>query len=351
MPRAKLLTPNFNLQKRADGYYDIRYTVDGKTKNSATGTKDYILAEAARARFSQEYRKPALSKRPTVGEICEAYMTYRMAIVAAPQQMPYAYAPIIRHLGSLFADSLTQTTVSGYAATRLKEPVARKGGRYGNAPVGEPTVSKELRSLRAALKWAHSEQSIEREPKFKIELSNGESREHWITQDEARKLVDSAAPHLALFIIIALGTAKRREAILSLTWDQVKLHLPGHETIDFGDDIGNKRRGLTAIAGIPRLVAALRAAKEAATSPYVIEYKGERVKDVKTAMAAACRRAGVADVSPHVLKHTAITWMVQGRMSFEQIAKFTKTSRDMIERVYGHHSPEFVAGVSEALAF
>jgi hypothetical protein len=52
-----------------------------------------------------------------------------------------------------------------------------------------------------------------------------------------------------------------------------------------------------------------------------------------------------------VLKHTAITWMVQEGVSFERIAKFTDTSKEMIERVYGHFSPSFVREAISAVAF
>jgi integrase len=266
--------------------------------------------------------------------------------------MTYAYAPLKRVLGPLYADSITQTTVDNYARTRLSEPVARKGGRYSDRPVGEATVNKELRMLRAALNWAGSERLIGHTPTFRIELSAGDSRDVWITKESANRLIAAASPHIALFILIALSTAKRREAILSLTWNRVSLHMQGYETIDFGDDVGNKRRGKTPISGMTRLIAALKAAKAVAQTDYVIEFRGKPVgTGIKTALAAACRRAGIEHISAHVLKHTAVTWMIQGGMTFEEVSKFTNTSKDIIQRVYGHHSPEFVAGAARALAF
>jgi integrase len=353
MPRTKLQSPNFNLTKRDDGYYVIRYTdpETGKTRDKATGTKDPKEAEAQRTRFAQDYRKPKLAARPTVAELCDAYVTYRTPTVARPGQLPYCYAPLKRHLGALYADSITQTVVNDYVEDRLEEPVIRKGGRYGDQPVGEATVSKELRSLRAALNWAWSEHMIEREVTFRVELSAGASRARWITKEEANRLMLAAPPHLALFILIGLTSAKRREAILTLPWSSVDLSRPGHESLDFGDDVGNKRRGRTPIAGNVRLIEALKSAKERAKTSFVIEFRGEPIKDVKVALRAACERAGIEVISAHVLKHTAITWMVQAGMTFEEIAKFTSTSKDVVERVYGHHSPEFVAGAMRAVAF
>lgn len=351
MARTKLQTPNFNLQKRADGYYDIRYTENGKTKNKSTGTKDPIEAEAARARFAAEYTKPKVGKRPTVTEICDGYVAARKDIIASPESLVYVFAPSKRHLGSLYADTLTQSTINKYIKTRKVEKVERVKGRWQDKPVSDATINKELRMLRAALNWAEAEHLIAKAPTYRIELTTGDVREDWITKEEANQLFDEASPHLALFLLISLSTAKRREAVLSLKWDKVVLHLPGHEALDFGDDVGNKRRGTTPIAGNTRLIEALKEAKAKAKTPYVIEYRGERVKDVKTALTATCKRAGVRHISAHTLKHSSITWMVQAGVAFERIAKFTNTSVQMIERVYGKHSPTFVAEAVGAVSF
>jgi integrase len=59
----------------------------------------------------------------------------------------------------------------------------------------------------------------------------------------------------------------------------------------------------------------------------------------------------VEGVTPHVLKHTSITWLVQAGHQFEWIAKLSSTSRDVIEKVYGHHSPQFLNSVGRDLSF
>jgi len=40
----------------------------------------------------------------------------------------------------------------------------------------------------------------------------------------------------------------------------------------------------------------------------VIEYQGGRCGDIKTAWVAIAEEAGMPDVTPHTLPHTAITW-------------------------------------------
>lgn len=352
MPRTKLQTPNFSLSKRDDGYYIIRYTENGKTKNKATSTKDATEAEAQRARFAASYIKPKLAQAPTVTETCEAYVKARKPVIASGATLEYNSAPLKRLIGSIYISDVTQTVVNGYIQKRAQERPQRSArSRYKDQPVSEATINKELRTLRAAMNWAYAEGLIDKKPGFRIELTSGGIRDEWLTKEQAAALFDACSPHLALFLRIALSTAKRREAILSLKWEDVDLSRPGHEVIDFGADVGNKRKGKTPIAGNRKLIDALKAAKEIAKTEYVIEFRGERIKDVKTALSAACRRAGVPNVSAHTLKHTAVTWMVQSGMTYEEIAKTTHTTKEVIERVYGHHSNEFVRKAMDAVAF
>jgi len=41
--------------------------------------------------------------------------------------------------------------------------------------------------------------------------------------------------------------------------------------------------------------------------------------------------------------------MVMNGIPFEMVAKFLGNSMDMIERVYGHHSPDWLRRAAEAL--
>lgn len=92
----------------------------------------------------------------------------------------------------------------------------------------------------------------------------------------------------------------------------------------------------------PTLRATLLAAAQHRVTDYVIEFRGKPVLDVIGAFRRAVRAAGLPGrVTPHVLRHTAATWMVQGGASKEQVAKFLSDTVETVERVYWHHSPEF----------
>jgi integrase len=62
---------------------------------------------------------------------------------------------------------------------------------------------------------------------------------------------------------------------------------------------------------------------------------------VKDAFAASVQGAGLdKHVTPHTLKHTCASWMLQNGVDLWDVADFLKTSASTIEKIYGHHAPE-----------
>ena len=153
---------------------------------------------------------------------------------------------------------------------------------------------------------------------------------------------------MPLFILIGLYTGRRKEAILSLRWPQVDLEA---YTINFdppGRKRTNKKRGIIPIP--PRLLPHLRRARRrGADLGYVLHIDGERIGDIKKGFAAACERAGIKGASPHTLKHTACTWIMQRGVDPWQAAGFLSTSVETLLRVYGHHHPDFMRQAAEAI--
>lgn len=81
----------------------------------------------------------------------------------------------------------------------------------------------------------------------------------------------------------------------------------------------------------------------------VTEYHGKAVASIRHVFRDRASAAGLKKVTPHTLRHTCATWMVMNGIPFEMVAKFLGNSMDMIERVYGHHSPDWLRRAAEAL--
>jgi integrase len=170
-------------------------------------------------------------------------------------------------------------------------------------------------------------------------------RVKWVIWDRERA---HARLHLPLFILIGLYTGARKEAILSLRWSQVDLT---SSRIDFnraGSNRTNKRRALIPIP--TKLLPHLRRARlRGVELGFVVNDNGLRLGDVKRGFGSACRRAALDDVSPHILRHTCATWLMQRRVPMWEVAGFLGMSRETLERVYGHHAPDYLKSAAEAL--
>jgi hypothetical protein len=101
------------------------------------------------------------------------------------------------------------------------------------------------------------------------------------------------------------------------------------------------RRPRSFLTRQPRLLPHLRRARKRGTDlGYVLHDRGERIGDIKKGFAAACKRAGIEGATPHTLKHTAATWLMQAGTDPWQAAGFLSISVEILLRVYGHHHPD-----------
>ena len=91
------------------------------------------------------------------------------------------------------------------------------------------------------------------------------------------------------------------------------------------------------------------ARRRARGSDFVITFGGESVADVRKSFAAACEIAGLDDVSPIILTHTNITWLLGYGVSVWTVSGFVGASPETIHKVYGHHSPDYLSEARVAL--
>ncbi|MCP4308666.1 MAG: site-specific integrase [bacterium] len=148
--------------------------------------------------------------------------------------------------------------------------------------------------------------------------------------------------HLPLFILTALYTGARREAILSLRWPQVDLE---RGRIDLNPP-GRRRtsKGRPVIPIPRRLAIFLRLARlRGSEMGFVVNRDGLPVKNVRRGFATACRKASLHDVTPHTLRHTAGTWMAQRGVPLFDIAGYLGHSHARTSALYAHHSPEYLS--------
>jgi integrase len=81
-----------------------------------------------------------------------------------------------------------------------------------------------------------------------------------------------------------------------------------------------------------------------------VEFNGKPVKSVKKGFKSAVVLAGlIGKVSPHTLRHTAATWLMQRGVPIWEAAGFLGMSAETLQNHYGHHHPDFMHGAAKAI--
>ena len=183
-------------------------------------------------------------------------------------------------------------------------------------------------------------------------------RDRWLTRDEVARLLraayrNSKSRHLARFILVAVYTGTRSAAILRMRFmahtaggwvntDAGRMYRRGVGTAE------TKKRQLPIRIPRPLLAHLRRWEKDGAR--FVVEVDGQSVASVKTAWKTALTEAGIDHCNRHDLRHTVVTWAMQRGIDKWAAAGYFGITLDMLERVYGHHHPDYLRSAVEAMA-
>jgi integrase len=333
--------PRLRFLDKRECYY-IVWTEHGRSRERSTGTADRQQAEIALAEFLHIRNRSAGPRDPAEILVTDVLADYAEE-VGPTTSAPWRIGCAIDVLAPVW-QGRTVAEVTKQACKRYVDVRGRSNG----------TARRELGVLRAAINHAHREGRLTRTVAVHLPDS-AEPRDRWLTRAEAAALLRAALResrvrlYLPLFILIALYCGRRKEAILALRWSEIDL-VAG--LIDFripGAPVTNKRRGRIPIP--PRLLPHLRRAWMRGTVlGFVIHDNGARLADIKRGFASACRHAGLEGVTPHTLRHTCATWLMQQGVEKWEASGFLAMTEETLERVYGHHHPDYMRNAADALS-
>lgn len=320
------------------------YIIDTGRKPFSTGCTSRTEAEKALAAYIATRGRQGAANEPqnvTCGEVLAIYAEEYATTLAAPERVAYALDALLPFWSELKLSHVRGETCRRYTKFRDRAP---------------GTTRRELGVLQAAINYAHKEGYVTSAPVVTLP-DKPEAKERWLTRDEAARLLWAAyrghkSKHLAQFILIALYTGTRKDAILRMGFEPntVGGWFDLERGIMFrraeGERQTNKRR---TPAPIPRQLAAHLRRWKASGQIWAVSYQGARVGDIKRAFAKAVKASKIDHCTPHTLKHTAITWALQNGASVWDAAGFFATSPETIEKVYGHHSPSHMDSARKAV--
>lgn len=160
---------------------------------------------------------------------------------------------------------------------------------------------------------------------------SGNVREGFLEHEQYVVLRNELPDHQRLILVIGYHLGMRRGEILNLRWDQ----------IDWHDNLIRleKRQTKGKQARVAPLYGELRAwlemahAARPANCLFIAAWKGEGIKEVKTAWKKARERAGVPEVHIHDLRRTAARNMVRAGVPEKQVMSIVGwKTRAMLDR-------------------
>lgn len=313
-------------------------------------------AHAAFAAYLKASHRPSRAERGLaaipIADVLSIYDTDIVEPHADSKRIAKRIARLNEWWGGKTLAQVTGATCRAYAASRPGPGGARR----------------DLQDLSAAIGHHHREGFHREEVKVWLP-AKGNARERWLTRSEIARLVWTCwraresgeragegrhtMRHLARFVLLAYATASRPGAVLSASWEAAS----GRSYIDLergvfyrlkdGGRVTNKRQPPVPLPG--KMLAHLRRWRRLGGS-YVVEWRGEPVGRVKVGFASAVELTGLGKgVSPHTLRHSAVTHMLIDGVDPWQVAGYAGMSEAVMRQHYAHHHPDHMGAAKAAM--
>ena len=285
------------------------------------------LQKAVRDVFNKQHNiKPEL-KPISLPELADLYLERYAKTNKRSWKTDRSYIKsMTEYFGNVALSEISSFHVEGYKAHRLKQNIKPS------------TVNRCLAVLRRmfslSVEWGYLKEG--HRPKFKLFSEKDNRKERILNQDEEVRLFQASAPHLRQVLSIALHTGMRLGEILSLTWAQVDL-----------------KKGLIRVertkSGLNRLIPInsalyedLKAIRGQINGAFLFRNaKAEKpLGSVKTAFKASCRRAGIAGLRFHDLRHTFASRLVERGADLITVKELLGHSSVKITERYTHSQSE-----------
>ena len=330
------------------GYFEIRWTHEGRSHRKSTGTADRGFAQRIFANHilgGDEEGEDGC----TVAEVLAAYRKGILSTIMGLPMFNSNEGHLLAYFGHMGFSALTPQDCQDYVDARAAGQVSWRdeAGRLRGGRKSKPgSTRRELSMLVAAGNYLVRTKKLAARDLPYIPLPEQcEARDLWLTREQAVQLLDACQPDKSArltrvfrFTACALYTGSRREVVESLPWPRVSFT---SDWIDFqkpGRRRTKKRRGKVPMSD------ELRAIMQRAYDERINEWFLDKPTTCYDEVIKVAASIGLDWVTPHVLRHTWATWAAQDGVSLYEIAGVLHDTITTVERVYAHHCPSHLRG-------
>lgn len=338
------------LTKRRESYY-VEFPVldDGKTLTLARGVPGASLKRwkvGCLNRMEAKNQEAIIKTRLLSGQMPSEQVLKAQSVTFAEWADTYLQLEQVRNIrtyedrklkvsnlvaffGKKPLASITPEDVEAYRAQRV--------GPKGKA-VSVQTINHDHTALSHML-------NIARNPRFRFITDNPAShvrkpdpcneRNRIATEDEFAKIYAQAATHFRPVLTIAYSLGTRRGELLQLEWSEVDMK---RREFSLKHTKNGEDRVIPMTPDVYAAFCELAKVRRLDTQR-VFLYKGRPLKNLRTAFAAACRRAGVKGLRFHDLRHTAATNLRRAGVDTMTAMKIVGHKSEQMHRRYNTVTP------------
>jgi integrase len=302
--------------------------------NTRRGAEQYER-ELRQALLSRTYDKPR-APVPTLGQFQERFLLH--AETNNKRSTLKGKRDILRrHLLPAF-ERTRLSEIGPYQLEQYKASKLREG-------LNPKTINNHLTALRKLLSLAAEWGELDQVPRVAW-MKVPEAPTDFLSFEEAERLEAAADPEWRCMLVLALNTGLRLGELCGLHWDSVDL--VGRKLVvrrnlyrgHLGTPKGGRSREVPLNA---RALAALRQHRHLRSAYVFCRHTGEPhsvYNAPATAIARACRKAGLRPVGWHVLRHTFASHLVMRGVPLKAVQELLgHATIDMTMR-YSHLSPD-----------
>ena len=282
-------------------------------------------AEARLAAYLGQKHTPQRGPAPLIADVLLAYASEHLPHTSSSKNAAYNVGNLSAWWGDKKLSDVTARNCRAYAES--KSPAAAR---------------RDLETLRAAIGHWHREYGPLPSVPAVVLPAKSQPRERWLTRGEAARLLWAArrTPHLARFILLGIYTGSRSGSLLALRWSWIDL-ARGMMLRRAPGTAESKKRTPPVKLGSRIQMHLRRWRRLDGNAVYVCHYNGQRIQKMRRSWRTAVKAAGLDKaVTPHTLRHTRATWLMQGGVDPWEAAGHLGMSVETLQRTYGHHSPD-----------
>ena len=349
MPRKRRDIPW--LEWRGDTAYVNWYDEARKrTERLSLRTTDPVEAQKRYAAFLTEGHdilagKPRGSSGLTVGQMLDDYVREHVeSKVVDKMRMKHIVTQLRGYFGDMQVKDIDIPVSRQYAAARRQKSFAPS---VHSGPAIDATIRRELSTINAAANHAARWKRLSRADLPTVELPAAYTLEslpddEWLTKDELRRALDVATGDLRHFIVITYDTGSRRTAVERLRRSQVDL-VNSRVNLRGPDEDENQRRSRKRRPIVP-ISTFSRPSYEALLNKTETQWLFGAPRCWYEPFRALMESVGLPHKrNPHILRHSRATHLLQDGVDIFAVAKLLGDTVATVEKVYGHHSSDYLA--------